>query len=218
MSSTARSPAPAVSDRIDSLRTRSAAGVFGNSRADWSSSKRQNRVAVSPDRIAGREGGGTRLYAVAGPSVPFGVGGPSRTATAASKPASPNEAITCKSPQRAGAAVTGFLKGAEGTFKGFFNGMAGQGWADWLFMIGLAGIGLALILGIGMRIAAASGALLLVLMWAAEFPLANNPFMDDHIVYALVLVALALAGAGRTLGLGAKWEQLSFVQKNGWLK
>jgi thiosulfate dehydrogenase [quinone] large subunit len=69
-----------------------------------------------------------------------------------------------------------------------------------------------------MRIAAASGSLLLVLMWAAELPLANNPFMDDHLVYAMVLVALALAGAGRTLGLGAAWERLSFVQRNGWLK
>ncbi|MEK8226603.1 hypothetical protein NKG05_11695 [Oerskovia sp. M15] len=30
----------------------------------------------------------------------------------------------------------------------------GAAWADWLFMIGLLGIGLALVLGIGMRIAA----------------------------------------------------------------
>jgi len=96
--------------------------------------------------------------------------------------------------------------------------MAGQAWADWLFMIGLAGIGLALILGVGMRIAAAAGSLLLVLMWAAELPLANNPFMDDHLVYAMVLVALALASAGRTFGLGGRWEQLGFVQKYSWLK
>lgn len=117
-----------------------------------------------------------------------------------------------------GSPTTGFLKGAEGTFKGFFNGMAGQTWADWMFMIGLAGIGLALILGIGMRIAAAAGSLLLVLMWAAALPLDNNPFMDDHLVYAMVLVALALAGAGRTLGLGTAWERLPFIQRNGWLK
>ena len=43
---------------------------------------------------------------------------------------------------------------------------------------------------------------MLVLMWAAELPLANNPFMDDHLIYAIVLVGLALAGAGTTLGLG----------------
>ena len=47
-------------------------------------------------------------------------------------------------------------------FKGFYNGIAGAAWADWLFMVGLLGIGVALILGIGMRIAAVAGALLLV--------------------------------------------------------
>ena len=38
--------------------------------------------------------------------------------------------------------------------------MAGAVWADWLFMIGHFAIGTALVLGVGMRIAAASGALL----------------------------------------------------------
>jgi len=80
--------------------------------------------------------------------------------------------------------------------------------ADWLFMIGLLGIGLALILGIGMWIAAISGSVMLVLMWAAGLPLENNLFMDDHIIYALVLVALAIYGAGRTWGLGRTWEAL----------
>jgi thiosulfate dehydrogenase [quinone] large subunit len=55
-------------------------------------------------------------------------------------------------------------------------------------------------------------------MWTAVLPPENNPFMDDHLVYAMVLVALALVGAGRTVGLGAAWERLSFVQRHGWLK
>jgi thiosulfate dehydrogenase [quinone] large subunit len=80
-------------------------------------------------------------------------------------------------------------------------------------MIGLLGIGIALTAGIAMRIAAASGALLLVLMWTAVLPPDNNPFMDDHIVYALVLVLLAAIGAGRTLGLGAAWERLDIVKR-----
>src|SRR5690606_34669250 len=58
----------------------------------------------------------------------------------------------------------GFLANApKGPFAGVYNALAGAAWADWLFMIGLAGIGAALLLGVGMRIAAASGALLLVL-------------------------------------------------------
>ena len=51
-------------------------------------------------------------------------------------------------------------------------------------MLGLAGIGIALIAGIGMRIAAVAGGLLLVLMWTAVLPPENNPFMDDHLIYA----------------------------------
>ena len=41
----------------------------------------------------------------------------------------------------------------------------------------------------------------------------NNPFLDDHVVYAIVLVGIAVVGAGRYLGLGRSWEQLGFVQK-----
>jgi len=48
-------------------------------------------------------------------------------------------------------------------------------WADWLFMIGLLGIGLALVLGFTMRIAASAGVAMLVLMWSAVLPPANNP-------------------------------------------
>jgi thiosulfate dehydrogenase [quinone] large subunit len=80
-------------------------------------------------------------------------------------------------------------------------------------MIGLLGIGIALILGIGMRIAAVSGAVMLVMMWTAVLQPENNPFMDDHIVYALVLGMLALTGAGRTFGLGKVWERLAIVKR-----
>jgi thiosulfate dehydrogenase (quinone) large subunit len=113
-----------------------------------------------------------------------------------------------------GSPTYGFLNfGTEGKiFHDFFAGLAGPT-ADWAFMLGLLGIGLALILGIGMRIAAVSGAVMMVLMWAAQLRLDNNPFMDDHIVYAIVLVGLALTGAGRTLGLGRVWERTAIVQR-----
>ncbi|GGK93865.1 hypothetical protein Sme01_58440 [Sphaerisporangium melleum] len=113
-----------------------------------------------------------------------------------------------------GSPTTGFLKGTkDAALGGFFGGLAGQPWVDWLFMAGLAGIGTALILGVGMRIAAATGGLLLVLMWAAELPLPNNPFLDEHIVYAVVLIGLVLTGAADTLGLGRRWSRTALVER-----
>ncbi|MEV6156614.1 hypothetical protein AB0L53_40340 [Nonomuraea sp. NPDC052129] len=114
-----------------------------------------------------------------------------------------------------GSPTTGFLKGTgENALGGLFSGLAGQPWVDWLFMLGLLGIGLALILGVGLRVAAVTGGLLLVLMWAAELPLDTNPFMDEHLIYAVVLIGLALAGAGTTLGLG----KLPIIRRNPYLK
>jgi thiosulfate dehydrogenase [quinone] large subunit len=118
-----------------------------------------------------------------------------------------------------GSPTQGFLSFAvKGPLADFYSGLAGNTVIDWIFMLGLLGIGVALMLGIGMRIAAGAGAAMLVMMWSAVLPPDNNLFMDDHLIYALVLVLLALIGAGRTFGLGTRWEQLSFVEKNGWLK
>lgn len=80
-------------------------------------------------------------------------------------------------------------------------------------MIGLAGIGVALMLGVAMRIAAGSGVAMLILMWSAVLPPENNPFLDDHLIYAVALVLLAALGAGRFVGVGAWWESLSVVQR-----
>lgn len=118
-----------------------------------------------------------------------------------------------------GSPTKGFLAfAASGPFEGMYHQIAGQAWADWLFMLGLLGIGVGLLLGIAMRVTAASGALLLVLMWTVVLPPANNLFMDDHLIYALVLVLLAAIGAGHTLGLGARWEQISMVRRRPWLR
>jgi thiosulfate dehydrogenase [quinone] large subunit len=113
-----------------------------------------------------------------------------------------------------GSPTAGFLGNAtSGPFKGMYESFAGQAWADWLFMAGLLGIGLALVLGVAVRLAAAAGVVLMVLMWSAVLPPANNPFLDDHLVYALVLVILALTHAGATFGLAPVWERLGLVRR-----
>jgi len=118
-----------------------------------------------------------------------------------------------------GSPTKGFLgKAVSGPFEGIYHSFAGAAWADTLFMVGLAGIGIALIAGVGIRLAAAAGTLLLVLMWTAVLPPENNPFIDDHLIYAGVLIVLALTAAGNTLGLGARWNSLPLVQRLPWLK
>jgi thiosulfate dehydrogenase (quinone) large subunit len=118
-----------------------------------------------------------------------------------------------------GSPTQGFLGNAvKGPLADFYSNLAGNVVVDWLFMVGLLGIGLALMLGIGMRIAAVSGALMLVMMWSAVLPPANNLFMDDHLVYALVLILLTLIGAGRTGGFGKAWESIPIVRDHAFLK
>ncbi|MEU8654912.1 DoxX family membrane protein [Streptomyces sp. NPDC048737] len=128
-----------------------------------------------------------------------------------------------------GSPTKGFLGSvAVGPMESTFHDWAGAAWADWLFMLGLLGIGLALIAGIGLRLAAVAGTVMMALMWVAEWPpakhlsdgtasMSTNPFADYHLVYALVLIALAAAGAGATWGLGRIWARLPFVSRNRWL-
>ena len=103
---------------------------------------------------------------------------------------------------------------ADNPFQSFFNGLAGDTWVNWLFMLALLGIGLALTLGVGMRIAAASGALLYLMMWLASLPLENNPLVDEHMLGALTMVVLATTLAGDTWGLGTKWARTGLVRRH----
>ena len=136
---------------------------------------------------------------------------------------------TAKAWINGGSPTKGFLSHvAVGPLQGFFHTIAGTWYANWGFMLGLLGIGLALTAGIGLRVAAVSGTVLMVMMWLAEFPLAQhtatgaasgstNPVTDYHIVYAIVAIVLAATYAGHTWGLGRRWAKLPFVQRHRWL-
>jgi thiosulfate dehydrogenase (quinone) large subunit len=128
-----------------------------------------------------------------------------------------------------GSPTKGFLSSVDvGPFQSISHTIAGTWWADGLFMVGMFGVGAALIAGVGLRIAAGSGALIMAMMWFAEFPLARhtatgvasgstNPLTDYHLVYAVVLAVLAAAYAGHTWGLGRAWARLRLVQRYRWL-
>lgn len=120
-----------------------------------------------------------------------------------------------------GSPTEGFLTfgvPADNPFKEMFNSMAGQAWVDWLFMLGLLGIGVTLLLGVGMRIGTAAGALMYAFMYLAVLPLENNPIVDDHLIGVISMAVLFFAGAGATWGLGRLWRRTSLVQKYPVLK
>ncbi len=107
-----------------------------------------------------------------------------------------------------GSPTMGYLKNAtHGPFAQFFQGLAGNPIVDVLFMFGLFGVGIAFVLGIALRFASLCGALMMALMYMSAFPPANNPLIDDHIIYGIVLLVLAEAKAGETLGLGKTWSK-----------
>ncbi|MFE9258175.1 hypothetical protein [Streptomyces sp. NPDC006879] len=129
-----------------------------------------------------------------------------------------------------GSPTKGFLSSvAAGPMESTFHAWAGAAWADWLFMLGLLGIGLAAMTGVALRLAAVAGTLMMALMWIAEWPparhlsdgsasMSTHPFTDYHVIYAFALIAVAAAGAGTTWGLGRVWARLPVVRDHDWLR
>jgi thiosulfate dehydrogenase [quinone] large subunit len=130
-----------------------------------------------------------------------------------------------------GSPTFGFLSHVSvGPFQGLFHSLAGNWLVNWLFMLGLLGIGLALVTGLALRVMAIAGVTMMIMMWAAEWPLARHtstgaltgstsPFVDYHLIYAVAMVMIALiAGAGSTWGLADRWADTSFVKRHPSLK
>ena len=128
-----------------------------------------------------------------------------------------------------GTPAQGFIKNVEGPFRDVFQVFANP-FGDWLFMAGLLGIGVAMIAGAGLRIAAVAGTLLMLFMFMAEWPTATsvvdgkvvsgstNPIVDSHWHEALLLIISAVTLAGDTWGLGKWWGNLNVVKNHRWLR
>ncbi|WP_206673501.1 DoxX family protein [Pseudactinotalea terrae] len=104
---------------------------------------------------------------------------------------------------------------------GFFQSVFANPVGDFIFMIGLLGIGVAMIVGAGIRIAAIGGTLLMAFMYVVALPWiagGTNPVLDSHWVEALLLLIAAVTLAGDTWGLGKWWANQSIVRKNPWLR
>ena len=106
----------------------------------------------------------------------------------------------------------GYLKGAK-TFAGLYQWLLSPGIlpvANFVNEWGLTLLGVSLILGIFVRLSSVLGAVLMLLYYfpVLVFPYAgeHSYIVDDHIIYAFVLLFLAAMRAGRIWGLDA-WNK-----------
>lgn len=100
----------------------------------------------------------------------------------------------------------GFLEGAK-TFSGFYDWFAQGGNLDLVNLLNSWGqllIGAGLLFGAFTRLAGFAGALLMILYYfpTLEFPAVSHGFLvDEHVIYAFVLLLLATVRAGQYFGV-----------------
>jgi thiosulfate dehydrogenase [quinone] large subunit len=121
----------------------------------------------------------------------------------------------------------GYLRSAK-TFAGFYQWLASPGILPVINFINewaLTLLGISLILGVFVRLSSILGAILMLLYY---FPVLTFPYIkpfsfivDDHIIYALVLLYFAAIRAGRIWGLEEQCSRLpicaKFPKLRGWL-
>ena len=87
-----------------------------------------------------------------------------------------------------------------------------------MFMMGLLGIGLPLLLGIGVRIAGSIGIVMYALIYTTLITPESNPFMDDHLIGMIIFAGLILAVVDSPTGLGKLWVRIPLVKRSPLLK
>lgn len=99
-----------------------------------------------------------------------------------------------------GSPTAGFLSfGVKGPLAPIFQSLAGVPIVDWLFMLGLLFVGLTLLLNKYVKWGSIVGCAMLFLMYLALLLPENNPIIDDHIVYILVLALIAFKSNERVV-------------------
>ena len=107
----------------------------------------------------------------------------------------------------------GYLMGASGPLAGVFNAMAESAmfleFANVIVPLTQVLIGVALITGAFVRLAALGGAMQMSMFYLASWDVAGPlGFVNSDLVYLVVFLAVAAFGAGRILGLDKHIEQL----------
>lgn len=118
-----------------------------------------------------------------------------------------------------GSPTAGFLGNAvKGPLSDFYHGLAGSGLVEWAFMLGLLVTGVGLIFGLWVRLAAVIGSAMMLLMWSALLWPENNPMIDDHIIYIIVLIGVYLTADQQKWSLSSRWANTAVAKSLPFLK
>lgn len=115
-----------------------------------------------------------------------------------------------------------------GPLQSLSHAVASSPIVSWLFMLGLLGVGLALILGVLIRSAAIVGVIMFGLMWIASWPFeagahggataSADPIVNSHLIGALALLTVAAFTVRGVHGLRRWWYERPMVQRHAWLR
>jgi len=94
-----------------------------------------------------------------------------------------------------------FLANSNWIFGRFYRRLAGKRWVDFLNAWGLTLGGLAIFFGAFVKIAGFASAFLMLMYYFAYKPKSIFYVVKDTLIYAIVLVLLAVSGAGYFWGL-----------------
>ena len=107
-----------------------------------------------------------------------------------------------------------FLLNVSGPFADMFHMMADFSQiTDILLMAGFLLVGMAILLGIGTKIATVAGSLMMLMLYLSVLPITSNPFFDYHLYYIISLFAIYMGGGYDILSLKEKWMGLEIVRR-----
>ena len=114
-----------------------------------------------------------------------------------------------------GSPTKGFLIGAsKGTFGWLFEPMVDiSGVLDVVILLAMFALGVGLILGIGKKLCCIGGMAMFFVFYLAMFPLANNPILDEHVIYIVVLAGVLFTDSCRSIGFGRMWKDTALVKR-----
>ncbi|MFB6188671.1 MAG: DoxX family membrane protein [Halapricum sp.] len=98
-----------------------------------------------------------------------------------------------------------------------FDSGAGLQFVNFMIPVGETLIGLGLLIGLLVRLAAFFGAFLMVFFWTTNADWSHS-LVNSDLFGLLLFVTLIVFGAGRVFGLDAYVERMDSVQRNTWLR